>query len=302
MPTIIGPDRNDLQRLGFEAYGVTVAIGVRNPELLPRIRELLPPDWRDCDPADAEDHFALVTHDAGEYRIWWDDGTASGSGTVSGSVDVEVALHVLDSRLRRHVALKAPNHIFVHAGAVAYGGRAVLIPGMSFSGKSTLVAELVRAGATYYSDEYAVLDQDGLVHPYAKPLSMRAGGRDQTNHHVSAFGGIAGEEPAEVGLVVVTQYRPGAQWQPRRVSAGAGVMALIGNTVPARDRPEEALPVVRKAAEGAIFLEGDRGEAAAVARAADRRRSGLIPFRSPAGGGFREAPLLRRPRPLSRSA
>ena len=28
---------------------------------------------------------------------------------------------------------------------------------------STLVAELVRAGATYYSDEYAVLDADGLV-------------------------------------------------------------------------------------------------------------------------------------------
>ena len=38
-------------------------------------------------------------------------------------------------------------------------GRAIVIPGRTFSGKSTLVAELVRAGATYYSDEYAVEDE-----------------------------------------------------------------------------------------------------------------------------------------------
>jgi hypothetical protein len=31
------------------------------------------------------------------------------------------------------------------------------------------VAELVRAGATYYSDEFAVLDSRGRVHPFPRP-------------------------------------------------------------------------------------------------------------------------------------
>ena len=32
---------------------------------------------------------------------------------------------------------------------------------------------LLRAGATYYSDEYALLDESGRVHPFARKLSLR---------------------------------------------------------------------------------------------------------------------------------
>ena len=35
---------------------------------------------------------------------------------------------------------------------------------------------MVRAGATYYSDEYAVIDDTGLVHPFARPLGIREEG------------------------------------------------------------------------------------------------------------------------------
>ena len=35
--------------------------------------------------------------------------------------------------------------------------------------------ELVRAGATYYSDEYAVFDSRGRVHPFAQQLAQRLG-------------------------------------------------------------------------------------------------------------------------------
>jgi uridine kinase len=41
----------------------------------------------------------------------------------------------------------------------------IAIPGRSFSGKTSLVTALVRAGAVYYSDEFAVIDRDGLVRP-----------------------------------------------------------------------------------------------------------------------------------------
>ena len=64
--------------------------------------------------------------------------------------------------------------MFVHAGVVAVDGRALLLPGGSFTGKTTLVAALLRAGAQYGSDEYAVLDEAGLVLPaYPRPLSIR---------------------------------------------------------------------------------------------------------------------------------
>jgi hypothetical protein len=40
------------------------------------------------------------------------------------------------------------------------GPLAILIAGRSFSGNTTLAAELVRAGATYYSDEFKVVDSE----------------------------------------------------------------------------------------------------------------------------------------------
>jgi hypothetical protein len=80
---------------------------------------------------------------------------------------------VLESEIRQTVAKGAARRTFVHAGVVGWNGRAILVPGRSRSGKTTLVAELVKAGAQYLSDEFAVLDGRGRVHPFAKPLSIR---------------------------------------------------------------------------------------------------------------------------------
>jgi len=79
---------------------------------------------------------------------------------------------------------------------VAWEGKGIVIPGRSFSGKSTLVAELLRAGATYYSDEYAVFDKHGRVHPFPKDLEMRTNGDwKQTRHAAESFGGRTGAKP-----------------------------------------------------------------------------------------------------------
>ena len=59
------------------------------------------------------------------------------------------------------VAERAPDHLFVHAGVVGWEGRAIVMPGASFAGKTTLVQAWLEAGATYYSDEFAVLDRAG---------------------------------------------------------------------------------------------------------------------------------------------
>ena len=64
------------------------------------------------------------------------------------------------------MAAETRERVFVHAGVVGWKGHAIVIPGRSRSGKTTLVAELVKAGAEYYSDEFAVLDAEGRVHPF----------------------------------------------------------------------------------------------------------------------------------------
>jgi hypothetical protein len=147
---------------------------------------------------------------------------------------------------------------------VAHDGQAMVIPGPSFSGKTTLVSALVQAGAIYYSDEYAVLDEHGLVHPYAKPLSIRDP-EAVSRFRMSPPPGQAGGTALPIGLIAITRYSRTAAWRPEHRSAGEGALALLSNTVPVRDRPAEALAAVRRAAASARVLEGDRGDATEMA-------------------------------------
>ena len=108
------------------------------------------------------------------------------------------------------------------------------MPGLSFSGKTTLVRALVEAGAVYYSDEFAMLDEAGRVHPYARQLSFRPPDGRPVDLRAEELGGVAGTEPLPVGMVIVTRYRPGGVWQPRQLSAGAGALAMLEHTIPSR--------------------------------------------------------------------
>jgi hypothetical protein len=248
----------ETHEIRFEAYGVPIAVTANSREVLTLVDDILPPGATPREPTEGEHHFALTSKDNVTYRVWAPD------GAVPGSSDVAVALDILDAKIRQCVAFHAPGLVFVHAGAVGYNGRAIVIPGRSFSGKSSLVAELVGAGAEYYSDEYTVLDERGLVHPYAKRLSIRQRTWNDPHvgdQHVSVFGGVAGEKPIEIGLIISTRYRPDAQWEPQEASSGQGVMALLENTVVAQERPDESFAALKRAVHGAVVLQGDRGDA-----------------------------------------
>lgn len=242
-------------KIAFEAFGVRILVSAGGPGELARLSALLPPGRHPCPPDAVQRSFGLVGSVAEGYDI-------SRDGHVSGRrFPLDIALGLLDADVREYLALNAIARIFVHAGAVAHHGRTIVIPGPSLSGKTTLVAALVRAGATYYSDEFAVFDEDGRVHPYAKPLSLRSGSLMQDDHPVEGLGGVAGTEPLPVGVIVATSYRPGASWDPKRLTTGEAVLTLLANTVPVRDRPEESLQAVTRGTQGAVVLKGDRGEA-----------------------------------------
>jgi hypothetical protein len=246
--------------LGFIAFGVRCALSVNPADLLRHAEALLPPGWLRCAPAPDDLRFSLSAT-GGTYRV-------KAAGPAVATTDLDVALKALDAQIRAYVALRAPRHIFIHAAVVAAHGQAIVIPGPSFSGKTTLALALLEAGATYYSDEFAVLDQDGLVHPYAKPLSIRADGAPNGSDLPPHTLGIStGGVRLSVGLIAVTRYRPNARWQPSEATPGAGALALLANAVAGRERPDQALATIVKAAAHAQVLEGDRGDAGEAAHA-----------------------------------
>jgi hypothetical protein len=124
------------------------------------------------------------------------------------------------------------------------------------------VAELVRAGATYYSDEYAVLDRRGRIHPFATPLHVRKEGNwKQERQTVEALGGRSGGKPLPVALVVATSYKPGGRSQLEVLSPARAVLELLKSSGTARSRPLDALTTLERVVSGARVFQGERGEA-----------------------------------------
>ena len=253
-----------IDRLGWAA-GLVVAthglrIGVRAntdaaiDSLLPR----LPPGWKEVAAPVVDVLYSAVlggaTGQAGlrRYHMLY-----AGAGRLSRTMEVDEWRGAFESHLQIFVAEYARRRIFVHAGVVAWQDRAILLPGRSHFGKSTLVAELVRRGAVYYSDEYAVVDNLGRIHPYARPLALRLEpNRPPTPVAVEELGGRAGSRPLRVGAVVVTRYREGIRWRPRRLSAGQGLLELLANTVSARRKPMAVMSTLRQAIGVATVPKG----------------------------------------------
>ena len=70
-----------------------------------------------------------------------------------------------------------------------------------------------------------------------------------------------GEEPLPVGLVVMSQYKAGARWQPQTLSPGLGLLELLANTVSARRATERALAVLGGVVSNAAVIKSERGDA-----------------------------------------
>jgi hypothetical protein len=192
----------------------------------------------------------------------------SGAARLVRAHDFDEVLRHLELDLELYIGDHARRRTFVHAGVVGWNGRAIVIPGRSFSGKSSLVKALVKAGADYYSDEFAVLDERGRAHPYPIPLAIRQDrdGGQPVKYRVEDLGGVVGACPLPVGLVLFTRYVRGARFRPRPLSTGRAVLELLTHTLPARRRPERVLEALTQAVTQASVLRGPRGEAEETAR------------------------------------
>src|SRR6266852_1359857 len=232
--------------MSFISYGVRLGVRVNDPSILKDVIARLPPGSKPATLKVVDQLYSVIGGSANPNAkvrrlnlVYWN------LLRIGRSRNFDEVLEALESHVQLTVAEYAPRRVFVHAGVVGWKDRAIIIPGMSHSGKTTLVDRLIRAGATYYSDEFAVLDERGYVHPYPKPLSIRAGCEEkQLRVRVEELGAETGVAALPVGLVLLTQFESAVRWRPRELSYGRGVLGLLSNTPAARMRPDWALKIL----------------------------------------------------------
>ncbi len=159
--------------LAIESFGVKLRIYCDRKDVLSEIEgrlSIIMPEgfYKMITPSRRAEHsFSIRRNKSFEYVLF------KGRQKITYGNERDIFLKYLDWQIRLTIAEFAVDRVFLHAGVVGWKGKAIIIPAKSFEGKSTLVKTLTKFGAKYYSDEYAVLDENGLVHPFPKMLSMR---------------------------------------------------------------------------------------------------------------------------------
>lgn len=273
VPTLA--DRDGIE-IHFSSYGLNLAVwfdsrvlDYAQPEDL---LSVLPPSARRrrSEPVDAR--FSAVWRTAEEspigttgFHLYVDDAFA---GLGAPRNQLEHLLHILESRIHRYVAAHARQHVFLHAGVVGWNDSALVLPGHSGSGKSTLIWELVQAGASYYSDEYAVIDAQGLVRPFPRRLTMRdkasiTGSRVDLGRHVPP--GNLETIRLPIGLVAFMRYVDGASWQATELASTPALLALCEHALGLHHQPRRSIDTLRRVVSTTRVIQSDRGAARSAA-------------------------------------
>jgi hypothetical protein len=212
----------------------------------------LPYGWVPAAASEAEHCFALENDPAGDnnFRV------RRRRRYVARLMPLAAALAVLQKEILLTVAEYSETHVFIHAGVVGWKDRLILFPGRSYSGKSTLVWKLIEAGGLYYSDEYAVLDRRGQVHPFPLPVSLRSTGTKLTvpEDRIALT-------PVPPDVVAFAKYRPGVSWAPSSLTPAQAMLSLMRHCVGVRRQTENTLLVLKRVALQTQGFMGKRGDA-----------------------------------------
>lgn len=255
--------RDTIHELSIKVYGIKICIKADTNSLLGELKNQIvnavPVEFEFINDQNPN-HIIYVKKLEDEMFEFYKNGESFGS--MSKTVIFEMFISIL----RVIIAEFAVKKVILHAGVVAWNGKAIVIPGKSFRGKTTLVAEFVKKGAIYYSDDFAVLNKNGFIQSFPKALSMRGIIDDETqvDYSVESMGGRAGKRNIAVGMILLTEFDPlvtNKKFKPKFLSAGQGILEIIPHTVPIRNNTKFALNVLNKVASRAIIVKSRRGEA-----------------------------------------
>ncbi len=164
-------------------------------------------------------------------------------------------------------SVSAPHKYHFHAGAVSYKGVGIILPAGSFSGKTTLSKEFISRGATYYSDDFAIVDNKNYLYPSKNPLAIRLPDSSRVYKTADQLNSSNGIEKVEIKIILFTKYSNEGKWNPRKISQAQSIWELCQNFYIQSFlaiNPAETLDFLRKFTNDLKMFQSERNEASEV--------------------------------------
>lgn len=247
---------------GFECHGVK--IGIRSDTLcMPTLRDMLPTTGNITDFENTENLLSVVADQNGNISgLYYNDELAQ-NFEETGLPPVEI---LRDKFLIILSLASLPENIYLHAGSFVWNNRGIIVPGESFSGKTTLVKEFIKAGATYITDDLTILTEAGEILPFPRTLQVRTDtGRELKT--AESFGARTLTKKIKLDVILFTAFDENAEWKPQILSPGQAVLKLMDNFYYRSsiiEAPEQIVRTLAAVTNCVKIYDGKRGAAKSV--------------------------------------
>jgi len=145
----------------------------------------------------------------------------------------------------RTISTLYPPLISLHASTVNLNATCITCAGASGAGKSSLCTEALLQGATYFSDEFTLLDEAGHITPFPRPLQWGSEEHPAFSHKAMLKSGLFNKAsycfPDRAGNTVTSLL-----WYPEHLSKTLAPMRIV--LLPQYDRaaPSATLTGLRR--------------------------------------------------------
>ncbi len=247
-------------RFAFECSGIKVGVKINDLNIKLKLKKVLPAASREIDFAEADEILLLVVGD--DRR---NNGLYYKYELIHRFDDCNDALlNFIGDKILMFLALiSLPQILYLHAGAVRWNNTGIIIPGNSFSGKTTLVKEFIKAGADYITDDLTLLNVRGDILPFPRALAIRTK-RGREIKTADYFGAETVAENVKLKLILFTEFEEKACWNPQILPPGQAVLKLMDNFFyksAVREAPTQIIKTLAGITDGIKIYTGKRGNA-----------------------------------------
>jgi hypothetical protein len=249
----------------IEGLGVRVELTSENTDLAEAAWQRLPVDWKKS-PAPSEISSEIdIAVDFSRSRLGGGWRLTLDGRRIAAAVDSEDLLAAFEHHLPIAVASRTDRGVALHAALVSWQGKGVLLPGVSFSGKSTLVAALVDAGARFEADDLVLVEGSGAARGIPRALVLREN-RGRTRRSPASLGWQPRLHPLPVERVLFLRFDPAGRlaWEP--LTPATAALFLFAHAIDTKRDPARLLTALSALVSGSRTVQGLRGEAPSAAR------------------------------------
>lgn len=248
---------------GFDCCGIGIGLRCDAPDLVETLTAMMPQVCRPTAPEESGAVISLIgVQDENSNGLYFNNEPALKFERYD-----ETLFEACQDKILFILAIVSlPTKFYLHAGAVSWKNQGILIPGDSFSGKTTLVKDLIKAGGTYITDDLAVLNDEAQILPFPKSLAIRTEtGRELRT--AADFGARTITEKVDLKIIIFTEYKKNAVWEPVAVPPGEALMRLLQNfyyRAAVREYPAEIIGKLARIVRRTKVFYGRRGDTESV--------------------------------------